>query len=188
MTKPCLTDFSAQRKELLEHSLLALMETVPYRDITVKDICQKAGIPRRTFYHYFGSKEDALDSLVESMMLQCYLDILFDVHQRVERMQHSFIRVFQFWEGDNRRKLDLLMKNGLESQLLAHAMKWVRSEDIGIFQYGTMDPKTLDIGIMVGITGFFSLLFHWSRGGYRESPEEMAAYAVKVMPQAFFSS
>lgn len=40
---------------------------------------------------------------------------------------------------------------------------------------------------MVGVTDFFTLLFYWSRSGYQETPEQMAEYAIWVLPQAFFN-
>ena len=46
MAKPCLTEFAAQRRHLLAEK--------SFQEISVKDICCQADIPRRTFYHYDG--------------------------------------------------------------------------------------------------------------------------------------
>lgn len=54
MAKPCLTEFAAQRRHLLESSLVALLAEKSFQEISVKDICCQADIPRRTFYHYDG--------------------------------------------------------------------------------------------------------------------------------------
>lgn len=187
MAKLCQTEFANQRKELLENSLLNLLDSKRYQDITVKDICQEADIPRRTFYHYFDSKDDILDSFVENTMLNCYLDVIFDLHQGDSHIRNSFVHIFRFWQGDNRKRLDALMKNGLESRLMSHALNWVRAEHVGILGTDDLDPKLVEIGLMVGVTDFFSLLFYWSRNGYQESPEQMAEYAIWVLPQAFYN-
>ena len=94
--------------------------------------------------------------------------------------------IFHFWEGENRKKLDVLLKNSLESRLLTFSSTLIRKERIGILQNSNLDPKLVEIGLMVGVTDFFTLLFYWSRGGYQESPEQMAEYAIWVLPQAFY--
>ena len=184
MATLCHTEYTARKRALLEDSLLNLMGGKAYQDISVTDICREADIPRRTFYHYYESKEDVLDSLIEALMQQCFMDVMFDFRRGPEYMKSSFSQVFHFWEGEKRKKLDALIQNGLESRLIAWASQWIRGEQSNMLQNSGLDPKTVEIGLMVGTTGFFSLLLYWSRGGYQESPEQMAEYAVWVLPQA----
>ena len=186
MAMLCHTEYAAQKKEQIVNGLLNLMLSQQYHQIGVTDICRKAGIPRRTFYHYFENKEAVLEAMIETLMQQCFLNVVFDFRFGPEQMKDSFLRIFRFWEGENRKKLDALMQSGLESRLMAWASKWVREEQIGMLLNGELVPKLTEIILMIGTTDFFALLFHWSRGGYRESPEEMAEYAVWVMPQALF--
>jgi len=186
MATLCHTEYAARKKLLLENSLLNLMQQQPYQDISVTDLCREAGIPRRTFYHYFESKEDVLEAIIESLMQQCMLHAFFDFRLDPEHMKQSFAQIFHFWEGENRKKLDALIQNGLESRLITWASQWVREEPSGILKNSDLDPKLVEIGLMVGTTSFFSLLFHWSRNGYLESAEQMAEYAIWVMPQAFY--
>ena len=53
MAKQCITDRALRRQKELEDSLLVLLQSKDYAQITVTDICRQANIPRRTFYHYF---------------------------------------------------------------------------------------------------------------------------------------
>ena len=62
------TQSALKRRAQLEAALLALMRTRGYAQITVTDICREADIPRRTFYHYFDSKEAVLHAVVKSML------------------------------------------------------------------------------------------------------------------------
>lgn len=179
------TEAALQKKEQMENSLVNLMAQRPYQDITVTDICRGANIPRRTFYHYFGSKEDVLQSMIETLMEQCFMEATFDMHLGKEQLEDNFSKTFRSWDGANREKLDVLIRNGLESRLIAWAFQWVRKERIGIVQKSNLDPKLKEIGLMVGTTSYFSLLFYWSRGGYRESAEQMAKYAVWAMSHPF---
>ena len=180
----CHTEYAAQKKTLLENSLLQLMARQQYREITVTDICREAGVPRRTFYHYFEGKEDALESVIETLMQECLVDAVFDFQQSPEQLRNSFLKIFRYWGGENRGKLSVLMQSGLESQLMAWASRWIREERIALYLESDKDPKFLEVVLMIGTTGFFVLLFHWCQGGFRETPEEMANYAVSTMPQA----
>lgn len=182
----CHTEYAAQKKAQVENGLLNLMMQNSYQDITVTDICREADIPRRTFYHYFGNKEDVLESIIEAMIQPCFLEGLLDVRLGIEHIEQSLLRMFLYWNEENRKKLDALIKNGLESRMITWAARWIQTEQSGSFQKNNMDPKMVEIGLMVGTTDFFSLLFYWSRGGYRETPEQMAKYAVWVLPHAFY--
>ncbi len=59
------TDLRVQRtREQLQNALLTLLETKELKKITVKEICNEAGISRNAFYQHFGYKEDLYDNMV----------------------------------------------------------------------------------------------------------------------------
>ena len=47
-------------RQCIGESVIALMQTKDFQDITISDIVKKAGVSRMTFYHYFDTKTDAL--------------------------------------------------------------------------------------------------------------------------------
>lgn len=51
-------------QEQLQNALLELLETKELKAITVKEICDKAGISRNAFYQHYGYKEDLYDQMV----------------------------------------------------------------------------------------------------------------------------
>ena len=53
MYKLCKTEQSAMRQRQLEQGLLQLMQTKRYEEISISDLCQRMGMPRKTFYRYF---------------------------------------------------------------------------------------------------------------------------------------
>ena len=52
---------SALSENLLSKGLLSLLEEKPFRDITVKELCVRSDIARRTFYRHFHTVEDVMD-------------------------------------------------------------------------------------------------------------------------------
>lgn len=51
-------------QEQFQNALLELLETKELKEITVKEICDKAGISRNAFYQHYGYKEDLYDQMV----------------------------------------------------------------------------------------------------------------------------
>ncbi len=51
-------------QERLQNALLALLETKELKAITIKEICDKAGISRNAFYQHYGYKEDLYEQMV----------------------------------------------------------------------------------------------------------------------------
>lgn len=51
-------------QERLQNALLELLETKELKAITVKEICDKAGISRNAFYQHYGYKEDLYNQMV----------------------------------------------------------------------------------------------------------------------------
>ena len=51
-------------QERLQNALLELLETKELKAVTVKEICDKAGISRNAFYQHYSYKEDLYDQMV----------------------------------------------------------------------------------------------------------------------------
>lgn len=49
----------------MKAAMLELMQTMPFEKITVKSICQKAGVNRGTFYSHYADINDMLENLEE---------------------------------------------------------------------------------------------------------------------------
>ena len=47
-------------QKLISEALLRLLETMPFNDISVSDLCREAQVSRQTFYSLFGTKDISL--------------------------------------------------------------------------------------------------------------------------------
>ena len=57
---------------LMDEALLVLLERKEYEFITVKEICQKAGVNRSTFYLHYESMDDLLQETIETLNKRFY--------------------------------------------------------------------------------------------------------------------
>ena len=70
MYKMCKSEQSAQRQRELEQGLLKAMGTCHYDEISVSDLCDQMGIPRKSFYRYFSGKDGALHALIDHTLME----------------------------------------------------------------------------------------------------------------------
>lgn len=70
-------------KDKIVQSLIELMETHEFEEITVKDISELAEVNRSTYYRNFKSKEDIIKYKLESMMDE-YLEEFESKHDRTK--------------------------------------------------------------------------------------------------------
>lgn len=106
---PSQNPSALRSKKTLTETLLRLMKQYPYREITVKHILLESGISRKTFYRNFLSKDDILNSYIDTILYQ-YLEAI------KEQDEYSLIQmldiIFLFCES-NRQLLFLLRDNNL---------------------------------------------------------------------------
>lgn len=95
-------------KNALSETLLKLMMYRPFKEITVSDLTERAGLSRQTFYTNFQRKEDILIYLLHGLF-QRYQDKIAAVRPVPENL---LIDYFLFW-GDSREFLTLLFKQDM---------------------------------------------------------------------------
>lgn len=88
-------DVRIQRtRKLLIQALTELLNEKTFDEIRVKDICQRAGVHRSTFYDHFEDKLHLLTYGIQDLM-----DILISPStDNLEKMQHAIYRIFKFFK------------------------------------------------------------------------------------------
>ncbi len=148
-----------QSKKKLVNALLVVMEQYSFREITITQLAQEAGLSRKTFYRLFADKEGVLDYLFESLYVEC-LEKIKSKHT------HCYWEVvqcyFDFWE-ERKTLLLLLKQSNLLSVLFEGAYKYsfsvfeyVRSKDV-VEQFSQQLPYLL----AYSVGGMHSMLLKW---------------------------
>lgn len=100
---------SVRSKRRITDALLELMQVTPFSKISIKDIVDRAGLTRQTFYHNFETKED---------VLLCRLDEHFEgfLQYLSKKSIHDWEDIiccfFRYWQ-EHADFLKLLMENDL---------------------------------------------------------------------------
>ena len=179
MYKKCKTAQSARRQQYLIHTLIPLMQEHTFDEITVSSLCRQAGIPRKTFYPYFDTKED---------ILQAALDSIQDSYHRYTAprrppnatIEEDLTLFFSFWTEHS------AVLSAVRFSRMSNTFVENRVEDA--FRERKGDRLTA----CFAVTGLYGVLLEWAYGGFQETPEEMARHALRLftipLSQTLFQS
>lgn len=180
MYKLCKTEQSARRQMEIEEGLLAVMQQRRYEEISVSELCQKLNVPRKSFYRYFGSKEDALLGLLDHRLMgyETQYNGKQTVPQRGITLRLTWF--FEFWKTQ-KDLLDALEHSGLSGILVQRAIH--NSQRAEIFNNAPENYSKADLEMSTGfiVCGLMSIVLQWHHDGYRRRPREMAETAYKML-------
>jgi len=187
MYKLCKTEQSAQRQRELEQGLLAAMGTHQYEEISVSDLCDQMGIPRKSFYRYFSSKDGALHALIDHTLLEYES---FEPEKALgsrRSYQKDLERFFLFWR-EKHALLDALDRSGISGILVMRSVDHALS-DIGIpNRFLQQNEKQVrQHATMFGVCGLMSMVLNWHKTGYEFTAAQMAAIAVELVTKPLFA-
>ena len=93
-----MTDIrKTQSREYLLEAQLRLLESKPFDDVTVSELCETAGVSRQTFYRLYGRKEDILLNRLDEL-----LDEVYDADELVPSINETIERVGRILDREGR--------------------------------------------------------------------------------------
>jgi len=162
-----------QSQNWLLEALLFLMKVKSFKDITIKEIAEKAGLDRRTFYRNFDSKEDVLNLHAERLSEQ-YIEKL-----KAEEVLDSYHIAKVFFEF-SKENIDFLMALKNSNMLIYLLSKYdaFLPNIHNLLQNNCFKKYTQEnfhYAIAYNVGGYWYVLVKWLEEGAIKSPEEMAS-------------
>lgn len=186
MYKLCKTEQSAARQRQLEEGLLLTMSAMRYEDITVSDLCGRIGVPRKTFYRYFDSKDGALHALLDHTLMQYEGFNAVYLFGEARTLQRELEQFFQFWVL-HKDLLDALDKSDISGMLIERAISHALSDTVMPKRFLPKDSLEMQKHItMFGVCGLMSMVLTWHHDGYPQSAAQMARVAARLIGQPLF--
>lgn len=161
-----------QSKKWLIEALLVLMKEKPYKDITIKEITEKALLSRRTFYRNFSAKEDLLSQYAWKLCNEYISCLRNETNLSLPNIACVY---FKFWQ-EHLSFLEILQKNNL-FYLLPDKYNEYLPEIYNIFKGNRHEydsPENLTYVLAFSAGGFWNMLSRWILDGALKSPEEMS--------------
>lgn len=186
MYKQCRTEQSAARQKELEQGLLQVMLRRQYDEISVSDLCQEIGVPRKAFYRYFSGKDGALYSMIDRALMDFEIHStsmdLLEPQTPMGYMEHVFV----YWT-EHQDLLDALQKSNLSGLLIQRALEFSQNLDtIPRFMLIT-DRRLREYGTMFMVCGLMTMIVQWHHDGFSKSVTEMAELTMQLLTHPLFS-
>jgi len=183
MYKECTSKQAIARQREIEEGLLDYMLHKSYEHITVIDLCEKLGIPRKAFYRYFSSKEGALYALIDHSLRDAFLEY-FDLNHIFSGRDEIIEYFFKYWLS-KKRLLDALSRNGLSGILLQRAITFTMTDDLVakfMIPLRTTE-KAKNYRTVFIVSGIISIVIQWHYNNFDKTPKQIAQIASDLLPQ-----
>lgn len=186
MYKFCKTEQSFQRQRELEQGLLAMMEHHRFEEISVSDLCDRMGIPRKSFYRYFSSKDGALHALLDHTLLEFY-DTGSIEGLRGGTPIGDLERFFRFWHH-HKKLISAILRSNLGGMLVERAVNLAKREKLMPGYVRDWEETMKDVAMSFVVCGLMSMVLQWHNEGYRIPTEQMAKAAVTMLSRPLIPS
>lgn len=165
-----------QSQEMLCKALFEMMENTAWPEITIKDLCRKAGLSRQTFYNLFSEKDDILDFWYQKQFDQIKARYI----QQGPVQLKDITAVFSEFMAENTRFLGMMIRQGLEKELESLISKSITGF-VQELQLPVRETRKCPY-IYAAITGALtSLLVHWYKDPDPLNQQELNSILQKVL-------
>lgn len=162
-------------------ALLDMLRDRQLSEVTIKELCERAGVSRPTFYRHFDSIEDVLGLYAQQVFQSMYgavEPLIGKGNSGVSIVESVFERFLE-----HRELFDLLRERDLLTPVFGHL--WVmsntltqnqalRSERSAAATQDAFDVITYSFG------GTFSIIFTWIIDGMKRPAHEMAQAVIRA--------
>lgn len=160
-------------KRVLKENLLMLLKDQPIQKISVSRLCEASDINRSTFYTYYSSTMDLLESIEDEILDTLEEDLKqFNKENSISQLMSSIIDYI----GDHKELIRLLFSShgdpGFLNKLIAASQKWTmlllqsKYPDYSAWQLNAL--HTYIVG------GCIAIIEQWIIQGFQQSEKEIS--------------
>ena len=156
-------------KDLICLALYALMLREDYDNISVKDICAKAGVSRMSFYRYYTMKDDVFVTYCDERFEEFYASI-----SDIKDLDTSAftLKVFEFIDK-YKRQIKVLFAAHRESLLLDQLNSYCRYLVSNLKSDLFIEQKNNPVFAFFMAGGLFNVIVYWVNSPHPVSPQEI---------------
>lgn len=175
----------------MDEALIELLETQEFSYISVKSICEKAGVNRSTFYLHYENTSDLLAETLQYILDSFTSCFQTDAKSTIEKIQDAPIDKLHFLTEDylvpyleyikkNRRIYQAAFENKAyeTDKKYSGLYTYILEPILGRFGFAEKDRKYVSAFYIRGIIGIVN---EWVEDGCKEAVSEMASLIIKVV-------
>lgn len=170
----------AQTKERIQNAMLEQLEDGELHRISIRGLCEKAGINRTTFYNHYGSQEDVLREMS--------MDYLRDINEVLSGARPSDYQSIYDQAAlalrymEEHLQLSRLLLNSISGPEFPEALMTVSliTETMDMYIPEDAEPAARRATVTFVLSGIYSLLSEWLCGSERIRAEEEARLILEL--------
>lgn len=166
-------------KRLIREALLTMLMTRNINKISIRELCQVAGINRTTFYNHYGSQYDVLNEIAEMYVQSTSFTVINDIAAG-KNINECLTRVLQYMK-DNLAFAKLVLDQD-NYDLITHIKISLPQFDHMVMEHL---PENLDLEEKKAIASYVQygtvrLLKEWILSDCLKSPEEEVKLILNI--------
>ena len=166
-------------EEAIKASFKDLVFEKDIEKITVSEICQRAGIARKTFYVYFETRDDVLKSIIKQDICNP-TENLFPLFSGSETEISAPFLLERYYQGIYAHKefYTQISQRSHSHTFVSMLQRCQYELNEALFTEGKLTQRTdkYRYALRFVVAGQASITLQWIRDGLRATPSEMASY------------
>ncbi|MGM9593976.1 MAG: TetR/AcrR family transcriptional regulator [Candidatus Onthomonas sp.] len=174
----------ALTKQLIHRSFLELLMQKSIHQISIRELCEKAGINRTTFYNHYGSQYDVLAEIGDNYLGAIARTIAYADVEDKESVHSRVALVLQFIQ-DNLELSAMLMNNNIDETFAERLFSLPKIEEmLNTALADILDEKEKAATVAFAIYGSYKVLQDWINDPERIGPAEEAELMLGLAGKA----
>lgn len=161
-------------KKRLSEALTEMLEKIPLRSVSIRELCERAGINRTTFYNHYGSQYDLFEEISRRYLDGIAVELAAADGNNRESVQERVAKVLHYLE-DHLTLSRLLLNNNIDSGFVERLFALPKITDLlrsALKDRSDEDTRTATISF--ALYGSYRLLLDWINNDDRMSCEQEA--------------
>lgn len=167
----------ARSMDSITTALFELLEDKPFSQISVKDICDKAEVARKTFYRNFDSKTSVVERLVDQ--------VFYEFMQKYDFGSSGARKIYLYWYEYilcTREFTLIFFDPDLYKFITNKIREFVEIElEETLHNSAAFDPLLAEYYLNFAAAGIASLMLDWMKNDCRVPAKTMAAMTAKLL-------
>lgn len=166
-------------QRLIREALLKMLKTCNINKISIRELCQVAGINRTTFYNHYGSQYDVLNQIADMYIQSTSFTVINDLAEG-KSIDECLTKVLQYIK-DNLEFAKLILSQDNYNLITNITTSLPKFDDMVIRQL----PESMDFEEKKAIASYVQygtvrLLKEWILSDCLKSPEEEAKLIISI--------
>lgn len=167
-------------KQLLQDALLILLRKKPIQAIAIRELCQKAGVNRTTFYNHYASQYDLFNDVCAGFLNAISDHLAAADTENTESVREQIEQLLEYM-SEHAELTRLLLNNNVNPDFPERVMALPMVKDLSrISIKNCEDDAEREAKISFAIFGSYHLLQKWINRDDRTPPNEQADLILRI--------